>query len=176
MLSAIREKPQLLSTITVLNSIITKLIYVAYPCLLVVLFLKDSERLSNLADSFDVSLLLSASWLWAFIIPCVSFILLSVVRKLINAPRPYEIFKTAPLIPKTTKGKSFPSRHVFSIFVIGTTFVYTCSIPELGYLIYVLGILLAAIRVVSGVHFPRDVLAGACLGILLAVLGFSIVQ
>ena len=34
------------------------------------------------------------------------------------------------------------------------------------------GVALAVIRVVSGVHFPRDVVAGAVLGIALGAVGF----
>ena len=37
------------------------------------------------------------------------------------------------------------------------------------------GVLMAAERVVGGVHFPRDVLAGAAIGILSGVLGFFVI-
>ena len=104
--------------------------------------------------------------------PLGSFVILSALRKGINAPRPYEVYETSPLIPKNTKGKSFPSRHVFSIFIIGMTFYYCCPAPELGIVILILGIFLAILRVVSGVHFIKDVVAGALLGILMAELGF----
>ena len=53
-------------------------------------------------------------------IPGISFVAVSIFRKCYNAKRPYEIYDFKPLIPKDTIGKSFPSRHVFSIFVIGT--------------------------------------------------------
>ena len=61
---------------------------------------------------------------------------------------------------------------MFSIFLIGTTFYFCCPIPEIGILILILGVLLACLRVVSGVHFIKDVIAGALLGILMAELGF----
>ena len=50
-------------------------------------------------------------------IPGISFVAVSIFRKCYNAKRPYEIYDFKPLIPKDTIGKSFPSRHVFSIFV-----------------------------------------------------------
>ena len=39
-------------------------------------------------------------------------------------------------------------------------------LPGLG------GVLLAVVRVVGGVHFPRDVLCGAAIGILCGAVGF----
>lgn len=97
-------------------------------------------------------------------IPGISFVAVSIFRKCYNAKRPYEIYDFKPLIPKDTIGKSFPSRHVFSIFVIGTTLLYHYMFT--GVLILYMGCLLAAIRVITGVHFPKDVIAGGLIGIL----------
>ena len=102
----------------------------------------------------------------------VSFVLLSLVRALLDRPRPYEVYGLPPLLPKDTRGKSFPSRHVFSICVIGTSLLYLT--PWLGVVLLALGAVLAVCRVVSGVHFERDVLVGAALGILSGMIGFSI--
>ena len=97
-------------------------------------------------------------------IPGISFVAVSIFRKCYNAKRPYEIYDFKPLIPKDTIGKSFPSRHVFSIFVIGTTLLCHYTFP--GVLILYMGCLLAAIRVITGVHFPKDVIVGGLIGIL----------
>ena len=92
-------------------------------------------------------------------VPAVSFI-----AKL-NARRPYEVYQFQPLIPKDKCGNSFPSRHVFSIFIIGTTIAWQCI--WVAVIVGALGVVLAVIRVVSGVHFPKDVIAGMCIGIIL---------
>ncbi|HBI60730.1 MAG TPA: phosphatase PAP2 family protein [Lachnospiraceae bacterium] len=97
-------------------------------------------------------------------VPAVSFLLVSVFRKCYNAKRPYEIYGFQPLLPKETKGKSFPSRHVFSIFVIGSTIIW--FYPATGAFLCLAGCILAVIRVVTGVHFPKDVAVGALTGIL----------
>lgn len=168
MINAVSSQPLLAKGIPLCNSIITKAIYVAYPCLLVYLFFWNPNAASTLNN------FLSSDFFAAFIVPFVCFVLLSLVRKTINAPRPYEVFETAPLITKDTKGKSFPSRHVFSIFVIATAFWFECPLPQIAICIFIHGIFLAILRVVSGVHFTKDVVAGALLGIIMATLGFSL--
>jgi len=105
-------------------------------------------------------------------IPGIPFVLLSIVRAKINAPRPYEVLDIDPLLKKHRSGNSFPSRHVFSAFVIGMTL---CGLwLPLGIIILVAGALLSAIRVVGGVHFPRDVIAGAIVGIVSGGIGLLI--
>lgn len=102
----------------------------------------------------------------------IPFVALSFIRKKINAPRPYEALDIQPLILKDTKGKSFPSRHVFSAFVIAVT---TWEIfPPLGAAIAMTAALLMVIRVIGGVHFPKDVIAGALTGILCGSAGIFI--
>ena len=104
-------------------------------------------------------------------VPAASFTALSVFRTKYNAIRPYEKYNFKPLIPKDTHGKSFPSRHVFSIFICAGAASYIYPLP--GTVIYIMGIMLAVIRVISGVHFPKDVIAGALAGILCSIAGFT---
>ncbi len=104
------------------------------------------------------------------VFPAVEFVLLSFFRAKINAPRPYQKYGFRPLLPKETIGKSFPSRHVFSIFACAGAIGYV--FPVAGAVVYVMGFFLAAIRVAAGVHFPRDVAAGAILAILFNILFF----
>ena len=59
---------------------------------------------------------------------------------------------------------------MFSVFVIAFAFYYT-FVPA-GIVLSVLGVLLAVVRVVGGVHFPRDVLCGAAIGMLCGAVGF----
>lgn len=104
------------------------------------------------------------------LVPAVSFAAMSIARAAINAPRPYEAYAIDPLIKKDTKGKSFPGRHVFSAAVIACAFLNVNV--AWGISGFTAMALIAYVRVVGGVHFPRDVIAGAALGALCGVVGF----
>jgi membrane-associated phospholipid phosphatase len=152
----VRTNPGRVVALNLANKSIARAVYLAYPMLIVYLAFNNDERL------------------WKAIVgPGISFVLVSLFRSRMNKPRPYEVLGITPLISKDTKGKSFPSRHVFSIFVIATVFCHI-SLP-IGVVLMVAGALLAAIRVVGGVHFPGDVIAGAAIGILSGIAGFILV-
>ena len=102
----------------------------------------------------------------------VPFILVSLFRHFFNAPRPSELFeleKIGLLYGVNKKGRSFPSRHVFSSFIIGTLLIP--ELPVLGAVIIALGVLIATSRVLLGIHFIRDVVTGAVIGALSGLIG-----
>ena len=69
-------------------------------------------------------------------------------------------------------GSSFPSRHAFSAFAIAVALL-----PEfmpLGIVLLAFGTALCAVRVLLGLHFVRDVVAGAVIGIVASVIGLLI--
>ena len=164
MTDALRARPALVRCVSLANKIITDAVYVAYSCLLAWLAYAAVTGATGAASTL----------IRAVLVPGVSFVLVTVLRKAINAPRPYEVFETASVIPKDTRGNSFPSRHAFSIFVIAMTFCACCPLAWAGPVMLAAGVLLAVIRVVSGVHFPRDVVVGALLGMLAGFVGLWI--
>ena len=102
----------------------------------------------------------------------IPFLFVSIARRVINAPRPYEIYDFYTVLPKKKSGRSFPSRHVFSAFAVAT-FMYTTSF-WLFFILLILGMILAVARVLLGMHFIRDVAAGTLVGVLSAILGIII--
>lgn len=103
----------------------------------------------------------------------VPYVAVTAFRKVINAPRPYELYSFYDKKPKEKTGQSFPSRHVFSAFSIAAL-AYTFSI-WLSLSLALLGICIAISRVLLGMHFIRDVAAGALIGILSGTLGIIII-
>lgn len=139
----------------VLNKALTVIGYIAYPLLLVLLAI------------FDRTLLLRC-----IVVPAVGFIICTLIRTTINAPRPYEVTGNAPQIPKDTQGKSFPSRHTFCMFMIACSWLLWQ--PIVGAVLLLLACMMAVIRVIGGVHFLRDVIAGAILALAVCAIGYLV--
>ena len=136
--------------------ILTRIVYIIYPVLLIYLAINKEPDL-----------------LRALLVPGISFVLVSIFRYLLNAPRPYEVTGTEPIIKRKGSGKSFPSRHTFSVFVIAVTVFYFW--PVAGIITGLAGALLATVRVLGGVHYVRDVIAGAAIGIGCGLIGFYLI-
>jgi undecaprenyl-diphosphatase len=67
---------------------------------------------------------------------------------------------------------SFPSGH--TLHAVSFTVLGCLSFPELAWLFVPFTALVAASRVVLGLHYPSDVLAGALIGALLAMLSLGV--
>ncbi len=156
MADAVNASPFMKSYIIWFNRVVTIAVYLLYPGLLLMLFLSKNDGLIP-----------------AIVIPGVSFVLLSIFRDRLNRPRPYEVFDMEPVISKKTQGHSFPSRHIFCMFLIATTVFY--FYPLAGVLIGLVGVALAFNRVMGGVHFVKDVAAGALIGVLCGIVGFYVI-
>ena len=154
-----RDHPELAKGIHIANKLCTGVMYLAYPVLLIYLFFQ-------LRQNGEMQIFR------ALFVPGISFVLLSVGRKIINRPRPYETFELPPVIKKDTKGQSFPSRHVFSATMIAMTFVMVSPWSWLGFIFLVVSALLAVVRVVSGVHYMSDVIAGIAVALIAAGIGY----
>ena len=152
----LKSSPRKVRLINQVNRVLTGIVFCVYPLFLLMLFLDKEEFLFR-----------------AIFVPAVSFVAVTIFRYILNVPRPYEKFGMEPVLEKDTGGKSFPSRHVFSVFMIAAT-VFVCH-PDAGILLGILGVLLAVIRVVGGVHEPRDVIAGAVIGICCAGAGYYLI-
>ena len=117
---------------------------------------------------------LKASKAWIvlayLLVPAVGFMILSVIRKRMNWPRPYELGTFPPLLNREGKGSSMPSRHVFSAAIISTV-VWGVN-PLLSVLGLSLTLLLAGVRVLAGLHFVRDVVVGFLSAILWGIVWF----
>ena len=106
------------------------------------------------------------------VVPAVIFWAGSALRTRINRPRPYTALGYRPLFPKAETGRSMPSRHCFSAAAIAVT-AWHCSGP-LGAVLTVLAVLIAASRVVTGVHYISDVLVGLAFGAGTALVGWQL--
>lgn len=154
------------------DKVLTILFYLSYPLLLVLLASAGGEPGANarVAEAAGAAATAGASapfhplLLPCIIAPAIGFALVSLLRRALNMPRPYEALDIDPIIRKDTRGRSFPSKHVFSSFCIASCWMSWCE--PAGFALLAAACCIAAIRVVGGVHWPRDVAAGAVLGLV----------
>lgn len=101
-------------------------------------------------------------------IPGAGFVLLSLIRNHLNYPRPYEEWPIKPLITRKGGGDSLPSRHVFSATVIAMSVMSVSRV--FGLILLTLAVILAIVRVIGGIHYPRDVIAGFFCGLACGIV------
>lgn len=160
-----RSNPKAARWLHILNRGCTIIIMAAYVLLLGMCFYQWAKD-GWIKDQMFTLLLQST------LVPFVGFVTLTIFRAAVNRPRPYETFGMEPVIPKDTKGKSFPSRHVFSAMMIAFTYLFLVEPIGPGILLLLAAILIAVIRIMSGVHYISDVLVGAAWAVASAVLGY----
>lgn len=139
-----QKKPKVLNDA---DRILTSVFYISYPLLLLFVGFHERKRI-----------------LFYILVPAFFLAVCTLIRKMINCPRPYERYEIEPIIHKDTEGQSFPSRHVFSAVLISMAVI--SQFPLYGGVLFVLSVLEAYIRVAGGVHTPLDVLVSLISGVL----------
>lgn len=134
-----------------INQFLTILFYVLYPVNVIYVFLFHNELFHKI-----------------ILVPAISFLIVSLFRKMIKRQRPYDKYHYQSMIEKESKENSMPSRHVFCATLIAMTYIYF-HIP-LGILLLVLACGSGVIRVIGGVHYISDVIVGFLIGILAGLL------
>lgn len=153
--SNIKNKPCLLRSLRAFNRFMTVVMPMIYLTLLATTYLQEGLGKQVLIYVF---------------IPASGFVILSFLRKKINAPRPYEEWTIKPLLDRDSPGQSMPSRHVFSATIISMACLHASL--SVGVILLVLSVFLGLVRVLGGVHYPKDVLVGYICGLVWGVIFF----
>lgn len=86
-------------------------------------------------------------------------------------PRPFKVYPAIRCMGKTLDQFSFPSGH--TMHAVAFSMVALAYYPALFWLVVPFAMLVALSRPVLGLHYPSDVLAGALLGALIAMLSLQ---
>lgn len=90
-----------------------------------------------------------------------------IIKILIQSQRPYLVLENvSPLLNKTDY--SFPSGH--ATFFMALAIAVFLSHKKVGYIFIFFAFLIGLARIITGVHFPIDILGGYILGALIAYL------
>ena len=100
------------------------------------------------------------------------WLLVELIKATIRRPRPYTTLAVTRIVGARMPGRSFPSGHTGQAFFLTTLLVQVLQ-PDVFtvILLYVAAVLVGVTRMYVGAHYPRDVVAGAILGTIWAVLG-----
>jgi undecaprenyl-diphosphatase len=106
------------------------------------------------------------------VVGIVGVLLYKYLKSRLVRERPY--ISLAGIVPGTPAldRYSFPSGH--TLHAVSFTVLATSSFPELAWVLVPFATLVAASRVVLGLHYPTDVAAGAIIGATLAILSMAI--
>ena len=151
----IKNNPLFLRLLRVFNRLMTVVMPIVYLTLLAATYLQEGIG--------------KQVWMYVFI-PASGFVILSFLRKKINTPRPYEEWAIKPLLDRDSPGQSMPSRHVFSATIISMACLHASL--SVGVILLVLSAFLGLVRVLGGVHYPKDVVVGYMCALVWGVIFF----
>ncbi len=99
-------------------------------------------------------------------------LLYTLLKRGIRRPRPSAVRSGLILTVAPLDRFSFPSGH--TLHAIAFSVVATAHAPVLGWLVWPFTALVAASRLILGLHFPSDVIAGGMLGAVIAWLALAV--
>lgn len=97
------------------------------------------------------------------------------LKGIFNMPRPFEVSnEVSPLRPQTATGASFPSGHTQNAATFYTSIGLYLKKKWVWIVIGIVIFLIGFSRLYLGVHFPKDILAGAAIGIAWGFIGWKL--
>jgi len=93
-------------------------------------------------------------------------------KGLFKRNRPPEAIPGFKSVVEPSDRFSFPSGHTSAAFMVASIFTY--FYPIAGIVLFPWAVMVGIARVVLGVHFPSDVIAGAFMGVIIFIISTTI--
>jgi len=163
-LSWLSNRPLVLKYFKIFHRLIDFTFFVLYVLMIIFLIFSvtaasGNERIKNIYLLIKITVL-----------PMLTLISVTIIKMYINQKRPYEVYDITPLFEIKKRNDSFPSRHTVCASVIAVSFLYMNT--GLGIAMIFFALTIAACRVISGMHFIKDVLASVFLGCFIGMFIF----
>jgi undecaprenyl-diphosphatase len=97
-----------------------------------------------------------------------AWIIATLIKMLVVSPRPFILFDAVQPLFVTGGLESFPSGHAMFFSALAMSLYFIRS--RMGYLYFVVALIVGLARVAGGVHFPLDILAGYIFGVIVAII------
>ena len=98
----------------------------------------------------------------------IADVLARAIKSVVDEQRPAFRYAEPKALVPVPRDHSFPSGHAATSFACATVLSY--YVPRYRVAFFALAVLIGLSRVYNGLHYPTDVLAGAVLGVLTALL------
>jgi undecaprenyl-diphosphatase len=101
----------------------------------------------------------------------VNLLLYLVIKRFVARPRPYHCCPGIEARTKSLDEFSFPSGH--ALHAVAFSIILDAYFPHLAWVMWPTVVLIAASRVILGLHFVSDVLVGVAIGVVTATASFN---
>ncbi len=102
----------------------------------------------------------------------VDLLLYKIVKRWIARPRPFRSGEGFRECTRSLDEYSFPSGH--TLHSVAFSFILTAYYPASAIFVWPMTLLIAASRIILGLHYPSDVIVGGLIGAATAAISFNL--